>query len=426
MAEDKNIQTEGSFSDKAIGWAIEFDRKWPPDHFHRRLNPDPEDDLKQIEEQDLPVVKEARDITEQARENGRLASSERNPFGEIDELLMFVVGDLHFSGSNPEKAIENRSPVYQKIQAIGFQTIRQRLKGKNWPLEVKPIKRLQGYYSVMNAVLKALPQQLPSKPKDSSRNKMAIAIFDMGDRSNTEACMGDIALTAIEYEVFRRKAEEISAEASGEDQEANIFMAMLKGTHDGDVYSRGITGEKFERDLYGSQIFSQEVGDDNLVLALNTNYASRIWLKIYEREKKKVKDSEGDLKKTVGQIEKDMALQKELIQEALKSGKKIILMGHEEALLKQIIPLENSRVTHIICGHLHTAKIDSIGVRNSDGETIQRVRVGAAIGGGYGFEPLRDPVGHSVVITDKKVEANSLEIPKHDKDYPFIASPESG
>ena len=123
----------------------------------------------------------------------------------------------------------------------------------------------------------------------------------------------------------------------------------------------------------------------------------------------------------VNQVENEIDLQKTLVSETLDSGKNIILIGHEEELMGQIIPLEDSKITHIISGHKHTAANELTGLTNVEGKPIQRVVVGASIGGVFGLERAKDPVSYSIVINEGgEVKVNSLTISEHDKDYPHI------
>lgn len=115
-----------------------------------------------------------------------------------------------------------------------------------------------------------------------------------------------------------------------------------------------------------------------------------------------------------------MRLQKELVQKALNSNRKLVVLGHELELIDDIIPIEESRITHIVCGHLHKASVDYMEEKNIDGDRVQKIRVGSFMFPPVGWTDPQMPISYSVSIAKDQegkrvVEVKELKMPNLDE-----------
>lgn len=405
-----------SFSDKVIQYQVDHWQKdrQDPSQFTQRESLVHEDGVDTVtREKDLPIIAESVEITGAAREKGLLPSKEHNPFGEgLDQLVIYLFGDVHQSGSNPEQSVYYTNPnpykliegilwqpkrhflkevmltaflgkdykkgakeskILKKMKKIGEKPgkIRQRVgklaqrietaaeEHEDWLLEKKPTMNtdtIRATFHEINSRLRA------DSNSDSRKSEATHVLLDIGDRGDTESNMGDIAFTAIEY------MQNIATMASATKHKFKTMMGFVSGNHDADINNHGIEEEKFQRELFGSQIFIQYVGDYAL-LSLNTNFYSSFW-------RYQVSEHAGSKMKQL--FDEEEKRQAALIQEAIDSGKKIAIFAHEEALVMNNLQLDKMNVTHLLAGHTHKAVQEDLKQVNSSGENIKLVRVGTA------------------------------------------------
>lgn len=272
-----------------------------PGHFDKQKNPNPEGNG-EVLESDLPVVKEAIELLNKAKKEGGLVSKSENPFGSnLSNIKLEVLGDTQIYGSSPNEAVQRRSKALKQIEEMGpkaKETRKANLEksntvdpvfnsplgfvatGESWAEDVYPTYSIQAFRASGEAITQDI-----TRSQDFFKPDSAIAIIDIGDKSNPEAVLGDICLTAIEYENLRLKAERIAAETNSMHEKVKVFMALLRGNHDSDLHNKGLANEKANISLYGNQIFYQEVGEDYAILALDTNFASTFWWRYFELEK---------------------------------------------------------------------------------------------------------------------------------------------
>jgi hypothetical protein len=112
----------------------------------------------------------------------------------------------------------------------------------------------------------------------------------------------------------------------------------------------------------------------------------------------------------ISRIIDEMKVQKRLIREAIGSGRKLVLIGHQESLIEKAIDLTQTRVTHLITGHVHKAKRRRLGIKNKDGRPIEGLRVGATLLGMPGSDVIQKPVGYLVKIDGSQGEESGVQV----------------
>ena len=386
----------GTLSDKVIQLQVKYLQKnrQDPSEFTQRKNELGEE---VVLEQDLPVVAEARDAAQQAKENGLLITQEIDPFGtDIDELVVFAVADIHQPGSNPEDSVYNRNKFpYKYIEEFIDRPIGHVMRdailsllGKEvaeWGTEVKPTVKVDAFRTTLEAIRNRLLRIRAEETMQADQDKrVKHAIVDFGDRGDTESNMGDVAMTTVEYLDTVGELSDIT----------ELQLAMLSGNHDADINNHGFESELFQRELFGRPIFLQIVGGYAL-LAINTNFYSSFWRFHVEQQRGKFQELEKEVagNEELSQNAEVQALleryrdffdklateeqrQQELIQQAFESGKKIAIFAHEEDQVLGNLDLGSAHVTHIVAGHWHKAAQEPTKAKNSKGEAVQLVRMG--------------------------------------------------
>ena len=367
------------------------------------------------------AVNEALEKVHSECESGCIVSRVENPFGQdIDRLTMFVMGDTHIPSDDPRREALNRSPLYKTMQDIGVQSLKQRGRNRSytadnkdqsndsWALQEKPRYLVDGF-NVLKEHLKAeVKRVVQGQSSDNDQPKSALAIIDLGDRTGTDALMGDVAFTALEFMQLRQEAEN-QARYFGGNKDIHVPIALLQGNHDDDPNNHPLKGV-FERQLYGSQIFAQEVGEDTILLSINAEPFDPL----YQQEISKLKDNP-DFEEYFRLVETEMRQQQELISWALEQNKDIVLLTHDENLAKKLIDFSNSRITHIVCGHTHKATEQTLSEKNVAGNSIRLIRVGSSLGGIPGFETMPGPIGFTIEIDPKADE--KIKVKKFDQLY---------
>lgn len=387
----------------------------------------PEDFLKT---KDLPVVGEALEAVDHARKVGGLVMDGENPIGKarararvegevakegieeerVERLFLFVYGDVHQPGSEPEKEATVRSPFYSKLLRFGRDQRERAAKDESWALEVRPRRLAEGWLSIRLTILanlKLVGDFL--KGSESAKGGAAVAILDVGDRCGTGSDIADVAFSTVEDATFRCEVEYAARGATG-NTELTVQQIKAKGNHDVDLRNHPFSGE-WQEQLYGSQTSLQEVGDTHLVLTIDTNLYDPFWQEYAVK-------LEGDprFKEYLEYMRELRQQQDDLIKKAADTGKKIILVGHDEGLMRKAIDLKKTRVTHIISGHAHEASRKEFRQRNIEGKRIQRIRVGGTYRGVPGREDIRVPVGYAVEIhpgASEEVVVHDLKVPAY-------------
>lgn len=83
--------------------------------------------------------------------------------------------------------------------------------------------------------------------------------------------------------------------------------------------------------------------------------------------------------------------------------------------------MAETRITHIVSGHLHKPDVGYLKEKNKDGESDMQVRVGSTFIGMPGWEKMQQPVGYAVSIKKgedgkEQVTVEELQIPDYAKD----------
>jgi hypothetical protein len=452
-----NTEYKPSLSDKAIEFQVKHWQKnrQEPEQFSDRENLVVDENTKETitKEKDLPIIGEAIESTQEARNKGLLSGKEKNPFGEkLDQIVIYLFGDVHQSGSNPEKSVYYTNPnPYKLIEGILWQPKRHFIKevvltaflgqdykkganesrllnkmkkiaekpGKirervgriaqrletaveeheDWLLEKKPTMNTDALRGTLNEITTRLRRDITEETEASRKSEATHVLLDIGDRGDTESNKGDIAFTAMEYMQNLFKMADVTK------HKFKTMMALVSGNHDADINNHGEDSEKFQRELFGSQIFLQYVGDYAL-LSLNTNFYSSFWR--YQVSQ----NPGGEMSQIFEEEEKRQAA---LIQEAANSGKKIAIFAHEEALVLQNLPLDQMNVTHILAGHTHKAAQEDLKQVNQTGENIKLVRVGTVEASDDG---IVWPTSYEIHVDGSELTVESFTVSEENLDLP--------
>ncbi|NCN45211.1 MAG: hypothetical protein COU63_04495 [Candidatus Pacebacteria bacterium CG10_big_fil_rev_8_21_14_0_10_36_11] len=362
---------KATLADRVITWMVDHWQKNKPDikAFVGRKNEittDNGDDLI-VAEENLPVIAEATELMKARQAEGKLINKETNPLGEnVKDLTMMIFGDPHIPGSELEDSPYELNQPYRLIKKI-----------RAIFLGFKPTKDVDrdGATETFNA-FQALKQSFVNHLQTSSRegsftNDSKILITNVGDSGNTEHKMGDNAFAALQLEGMR-------ADLADAAERRETVMMHAQGNHDSDLNNHGLEHDWFHRELYGSQVFLQEIGDDVVVLSINTNFYSTFWHQHLERRKQGGLNEREE--KALALIRQEMEKQKLLIEKAKQSGKRIVLVGHERGYLEQAMGgnLAETSVVAVVSGHTHKHEnIADKKKQNLNHEVIKYLNVGA-------------------------------------------------
>lgn len=431
---------KATFTDKAISWMVDSWQKIKPGEksFSERENQvtkeTPGSPTKEalVLEKDLPVVEEALQVGRENREAGTIISKEINPLGEdVTDLTMMIFGDSHIPGSDrkesPYELNEKPYRIFKKIRLLflGIKekintTIGKKSERNSGTFDFQNLEEKTDFFDGVDnfQAFYALKMTLARKAhelKKTLTSESKVLVVNVGDNSDGHDKMGDIALSALNLDSVRDEvAHNINVPTfdavTGEVvHNINVLTKMthLKGNHDTDLNNHGLEHDQFHRDLFGEQIFLQEIGKDCLLLAINTNFYSTFWHEHLERRKQK-----GLTEKDQQILEKiriEMTKQNMLIQKAVDSGKRIIFMGHERGYMEQALgkKWKESGVVAVISGHTH--KHENFEGKNKNGQTIHFLNVGATKEVNVDGEKKRVLSGFALRVKDS-ADSLSLEI----------------
>ncbi|MCC6711117.1 MAG: hypothetical protein IT416_02070 [Candidatus Pacebacteria bacterium] len=474
-----------TLSDKVISWMCDHWQKIKPGNFRDRKNivvdetgtgPQP----REVEEQNLEVVADVVSLYENSRETGKIVNKEKNPLGEnLRDLMMVFIGDTHLPGGNLEEEVYEKNEPYiflkkvravllgikrevkreievaREVQPSEFLAIKTAIKnlkdrlvvsyktlvsGDNQAinqLKIKlageidilraEIREADGIdaYNSFNALKNAIVRTVKTATDSSDpANSPQLLLAHVGDNISNEQKMGDVAFSAAQLEAERNELE----------QETGLKTVLTKaqGNHDTDLINYGLEHDAFDRLLFGSQVFSQEIGDDLVVLSLNTNFYSTFWHQHLERRKVALQrrldqvaglvgESEDKAKlqainerelASLAEIRAEMLKQVQIVEAAKKSGKRIILIGHEQGYLLQTLgqKIKKSTVVGVVSGHDHRHKY--VQQKNKHGETIHYLNVGSDSGFALRIRDINNRLEIVVqeVIPTAKDYQNALEV----------------
>jgi UDP-2,3-diacylglucosamine pyrophosphatase LpxH len=338
---------------------------------------------------DRRVVKDIVYVIRQARESGVIANKERNPWGDPKQnCVMEVSGDVHFPGRFQKDEAANRSPVIRFLLDHGQN--QKDYPFASWALVIRPKMLEIGWRALKESILEAFLQIQDLLPGSISPENTIFSIWDIGDKCGTGSRIKDIAEFALEQERFRMQVEN-ELRRLYSDYDFLLRSAYPNGNHDFD-FRNHIWLAWFYNLLYGDQVFLQEVGNDYLVLSIDTNLVDP-----YFEECLQHFVGQPEFEELLGIINTRRQLQDKIIREALEnSQRRVVVVGHDELLIKKAIRLyerdiRKTKITHIVCGHVHKANDKYFG-------DIRRISVGASLIGGLGNEKLAFPVGYLLAI----------------------------
>lgn len=438
-----------TLSDRVISWMCDHWQKIKPGNFRDRKNivvnqNGEKSQLRVVEEKDLEVVHEVVTLYETSRETGKIVNKEKNPLGEqLNDLMIIFFGDTHLPGGNLEEEVYEKNEPYiflKKVRAIllglkkelqqqisvveqeprEFLALKKALKNLKdrlltsyqiltsgdekkivqWQVNIATeIENLRAeireddgvtVYNAFNALKNAFIRTIKTTTDSfDPKNSPKVLMAHLGDNISNEQKMGDVAFSAAQLEAERNEIEQRSGLAT--------ILTKTQGNHDTDLINYGLEHDAFDRLLFGSQVFYQEVGEDLVVLSLNTNFYSTFWHQHLERRKlalqhriEQVASMVGDSEEKVrlqaindrelvslAAIRVEMLCQLNLVAEAQNSGKRIILIGHERGYLEQAFggKLKDTNVVAVISGHDH--KHSQTLKKNNYGKTVHYLNVGA-------------------------------------------------
>lgn len=450
-SEEPLVAKKATFSDRLISWMVDSWQKKKPDKdsFSRKQNTVFRETYTDtstsglgegfvqnemsVPEKDLPVVQEALSLFQEHRDEGRVIGKERNPLGEgekVRDLTLMIFGDAHIPGSDraesPYELNEKPYRIFKKIRllflgikekwdkAVGKTSSRMLwsvgnpqeqnfTSGKEEP-ETADFASFEektdtlddvDNFLAFQALKTAFTQSVHEIPFSNDSQTLVVNVGDNGDGYHS---MGDLALAALNLDQVRSEV----SQGTG----VPTVMTHLAGNHDSDLANHDLEHDQFHRDLFGEQIFLQEVGKDCILLAVNTNFYSTFWHEHLQRRKHNLTPEN---RLILENIWKEMRKQKALVEEAIHSGKKIILLGHERGYLEQALGVSwsESPVVAVISGHTH--KHERFEGKNKNGEAIQFLNVGATQKIGVNGETKRVLSGFSLRVKDSD-ENLSLEI----------------
>jgi len=402
--------------------------------------PPPEEFLKT---EDYPIVGDTLEKVWKERQEGNIANTSENPFGHLDELDLFVYGDLHQSGSDPRKSALFRS-VYNILLRIGKNQVeafkryarlkftkgekRKEIKGEeaeeqeegkvtiherktfaidNWALNVRARRLTEGWLALRMILyhnLEDISKKIRQAEREPGVRHDALGVINLGDNCGTESDIADVSSTGDEIIDLGNRLRDRLKQFSG--RLIKVVQVVLPGNHDEDLNNHPFSGD-FLRKLYGSQSFLQYVGNEYVILGLNTNLYDTFFIRFKE-------ELEGDPRFMIYllYVKQQEEEQRCLIEEAIASGRKIIVFGHGGGEIMKAIDVTKARVTHVIHGHTHTPGIKNLNQRNSYGEVIGEAIVGATLQGIPGWEKVCYPVSYSIHIGLQGVEIKQLGLPK--------------
>lgn len=406
----------------AIEFLVAINKRPPnPEHFN---------DIEPIIEETLIELKREREV-------GNIVGSSENPCGNPKQLNIIFGSDFHNPGGKPDTAsdMHTRLAILDKLGKTS-----QKWPKDLWRKELRPTWHIIGYRAFLEGVIKKVQSKKISGP---------LLFEDGGDRVSTENTKSDTAFWALELSIFRKILEKYvddsgdisnlqrlqnnlaqrvnllkakkAAEGLGEDKPVElseeeieslnrnqagnrVYASAVMGNYEGNDPDKALYAEEFERQLFGSQIFLQEVGMDRVVLQLNSNFYDRYWYDYYAKLKGKPEN-----KKAVDILEREYALQENLIKKAKESGKKIVLICHDEDSVRTRLKYNKMNITHVIAGHKHKPEDKELVTKNVYGESIRSLTTGTALQGRPGAETVMAPVGYYISITDENVEVEKIE-----------------
>lgn len=367
--------------DRAITWMCDAWQKIKPGEFSTRENivideSSGEPQERVVEERDLEVVGEVLSLYENAKEKGDLISKEKNPLGDdVKEVVMLLFSDTHLPGGNLEEEVYEKNNPYvflKKARALFLGLVNKRLRGEEGEKrsmdDLREDVRQEDGIDSFNAFLalrNAFTRNL-LKDRGESEPDSKILVTHVGDNVGNEQKMGDVAYSAAHLEEMREEMGKVS--------QRDAVLTKAQGNHDTDLINYGLEHDAFDREIFGSQVFLQEVGDHMVILSINTNFYSTFWHEHLERRKSQGLDKREQA--ALEAIRKEMETQKQLVEEALASGKQIILVGHEKGYLEQAVGgFEDSNVVAVVSGHTEMHSYEE--KTNKKGRKVHYLNTGA-------------------------------------------------
>lgn len=363
----------------------------------------------EVAEENLPIVEELLEKADQAIKEGMYpGGKEINPFNieEMKYCELNFFGDIHQPGSEPSEAVRELNKIYKILNRVNPKQLRSGIKNAilrfrqrntaedkqleesgDWIHEGAGIAQAEGY--------EAIKRTLERRISQNRREHKAVVMVNIGDFGHNESKAGDNAYTLVNFEDFRQELSERIQ------KEVKVVQSM--GNHDSDTINHGLDQDLFMRESLGSQIFAQEVGNHTMVVSVDTNFTSQFWRKYVLVEIDRLRERNHQLHKlkqsgqentteaqylekwckrqiqALNKLEQDYQRQKRVVEYAQKSGKDLILIGHDADAFEQIFgDLKNTNVIKTVAGHTHGYK-RKLGKLNTKGEQIDSLVVGAAL-----------------------------------------------
>jgi hypothetical protein len=416
---------EATLSSRGISWMVDHWQKNKPSEgfFSKGITEQTEnlggDDEETIflKEEDLPIVEEIIEKSKKNREEGKLINKAENPLGDnVTDLTLMLYGDAHIPGSDMKESIyelNNPYKFFKKIRELFLGLVKpeyQYLTPEEVAKEVRDADAIATFNAFM-AIRKSFqryarrrvdleeagfPKKENSEKEDSEKelfftDKSKIIIANIGDIGDTEQKMGDLAYAVGQLDDMYQEIADISG--------VDTTMMYSSGNHDDDQNNHGLEQAAFHRKLLGSQVYSQDIGKNTVLLSLNTNFYDTFWHQHLERRKialhdkiiragkrasgqgrtQEIIDLEKEYlleKKALADIRAEMLVQKKIINEALESGKKMVVVGHEYKYLKQAMGGDFTKINVIATasGHGHIQQHNK--EENTHGDNIDHLVVG--------------------------------------------------
>lgn len=375
-------------------------RKPPKNEFEERPNII---DWQIVEEQELPVVAEARNAVIEAKRDGLILETYINPLGRIDLLVETVSGDWHIGQSNTGSFSSERTP-YNISHEVGSTTREYEKRGVDWLRTERPKQIVDKNRYAQEANIKYL-QKILSEPNDG--RKTGVFAVDIGDRIDSNSLLGDFALDVLEYIREIRSLKE----ACIADRDIPFTAVRNPGNHDQDIVNYGLSPEKWRYEIIGPQICYQEIGETHANLKINTNFYDRFWFDCLWAEMNRATPEERQaFAPVIELLEQELAKQEELIKLAKLSGRELVVEGHDRAAMLKRMKPRQFRITDTISGHTHRGEEEVLDELNIDGNEVRSHVVGSPLQGTPGWDEITDPVNYGIIIDPAADEKVRVEI----------------
>jgi hypothetical protein len=366
-------------------------------------------------------------IVEKHKDQSAIVHTEEdleNPLGNLGNVRIFLFSDFHYAPSNVKTGINVeafRRYFPQRVAEHVSDEIAQRkdfgnVKGEISENDENLILRWVMLETARHQFMKWTTDVVAKQQLQPEKDQSTPIIFALGDNVHAGAFLLD--QLAINTELrglvdeldLRRKTQSNKQVGSGK----TARLLELAGNHDED--SRNPDAFEMLSELYGHKVFTQEVDENVMIAALDTNIENPVWVKQFT-------ERASERGKTL--LEKRRELQEQVIEKIKQHKGPIVLVGHNPSRLIDAFAvkrdlIQNSNIRVIVGGHTHTENHFELPFKNKKGETITmhvlesvvRIRDG---------RPL-PPKLYSLDIRDGKIgDVRTMQQPKESFDRDYMA-----